>query len=240
MTVVGMFHFKHFDVEDDRSTMKVGTDAVLLGSLVETGNACSVLDIGTGCGVIALIMAQRFPEANIEAIDIDRSSVEQAKDNFEQSAWASNMDVQWCCLRDFVRASVCRFDLIVSNPPFFENSLKGPVESRNNARHADALTFDELLYSVKSLLSESGEFWCILPFESAKKMITVAPAYSLYPSSTVSITMKELATPKRMVFSLKHQKLETIRQSYLTIRNSENEYSDAYRTLTQDLYVSLK
>lgn len=235
-----MFHFKQFDVDDDSSTMKVGTDAVLLGCLVQTDSPCSILDIGTGCGVIALIMAQRFPMAHVVGIDIDQPSVLQARNNFKQSIWADKLDAQCCCLRDFSRNLVGQFDLIVSNPPYFENSLKGPVESRNNARHTDTLSFDELLFSVKSLLAEKGEFWCILPYDSANKMISIARSYSLWTSCTISISMKESVPPKRMVFSLKHQVSESIKQSCLVIRNSENEYSNAYRILTKDMYVSLK
>lgn len=237
---VNMFHFKQFDVEDDHSTMKVGTDAVLLGSLVAKEESCAILDIGTGCGVIALIMAQRYPMAHIVGIDIDQPSVDQARRNFELSAWSSNLEVQCCSLKEFFHNTVSRFDLIVSNPPFFENSLKSPIESRNHARHTDSLSFEELLFSIKSLLSETGEFWCILPYDSANKMISVAAAYSLYPSYKVSVSMKESALPKRMVFALKHLKSDSIIHSTLAIRNSENLYSDAYRTLTKDLYVSLK
>lgn len=235
-----MFHFKQFDVEDDCSTMKVGTDAVVLGSLLECDNPSSILDIGTGCGVIALIMAQRFPQAQVTAIDIDEPSVNQSNQNFQRSVWGANMNALCCNVREFSNNATSKFDLIVSNPPFFEQSLKGPVKSRNNARHTDSLSFEELLHSVNMLLADNGRFWCVLPYDAAKKIMMMAPSYSLFPGLVYAISTKESASPKRAVFALQRKNPTPQGERSFFIRNAENEYSDMYRALTKDLYVSLK
>jgi tRNA1Val (adenine37-N6)-methyltransferase len=133
------FRFKQFMVEDDLCTMRIGTDAILLGAWAEPGQAKSILEIGTGCGVISLMLAQKS-DARIVAIDIDEDSVKQARYNFTRSSWSDNLQAQMVSLQDHASASERQYDLIITNPPFFTGSLKSPDEKKNRAKHSSDLS----------------------------------------------------------------------------------------------------
>ena len=175
------FKFKKFSVQHTLSTMKVGTDAVVLGSWIElTQERLRCLEIGCGCGVISLIMAQRLTQYfedqqytafKIDAIDIDAPSVEEASRNFVASPWASKLSA----LRSsFQHYSAEKYDLIFSNPPFFVNSLNAPEQRRNNARHSTELSHQELIDHSIRLLQPNGKLCLILPFEEGQNIITKA------------------------------------------------------------------
>ena len=139
------FRFKQFSVNHDRCAMKVGTDAVLLGSISGSGNPKSILEIGVGTGVVSLMLAQRFPEARITGVEIDREAWEQASENARQSPWKDRIDFVHMSFQDFCLKQGQKYDLIVSNPPFFPNHLKSPDPKRNLALHNDTLSFGELV-----------------------------------------------------------------------------------------------
>ena len=157
------FRFKQFEILQDRCAMKVGTDGVLLGAWASGGTR--ILDIGCGTGLIALMMAQRFPAAQVVGIDIDEEACGQARENVTASPFGDRIDVAHCRLQDY---SGEEFDAIVSNPPFFLNSLKNPDSKRAMARHADTLPFRDLWQGVKRLLSENGIFSVVLPSDVKK------------------------------------------------------------------------
>ena len=155
------FKFKQFAVEQDDVAMKVGTDGVLLGAWANTDNAKRILDIGTGTGVIALQMAQRNPVAQIHAVEIDETAAHRARANFDLSPWAERMNVEQTAVQEFSPAE--KFDLIVSNPPYFVDSLLPPDAKRSTARHTHDLSFEELDSAVCQLLADDGLFALILP-----------------------------------------------------------------------------
>ncbi|MCL1849891.1 MAG: methyltransferase, partial [Bacteroidetes bacterium] len=164
-----MFRFKQFSVSHSESTMKVGTDAVLLGAWMPVPENCkTVLDIGSGCGVISLMLAQRT-DAKIIGVDIDEKSVKEAQRNAEISPWKDDVQFIHENIVDFAQKTTQKFDMIVSNPPFFENSLKSPEISKNISKHNVTLSLNELIDAVEIFLSENGRFGVILPIEAAEK-----------------------------------------------------------------------
>ena len=155
------FKFKQFEIHQDRCAMKVGTDGVLLGAWAPGGKR--ILDIGSGTGLISLMMAQRCQEAQVIGVDLDAEACDEARENVAASPFADRVSIACCRLQDYESAE--KFDAIVSNPPFFLNSLKNPDSKRSMARHADSLPFRDLFLGVKRLLSEEGVFSAIVPSE---------------------------------------------------------------------------
>ena len=230
------FQFKQFEIQHDKSSMKVGSDAVLLGAWTDTGNVSRILDIGSGSGVIALMMAQRTM-AQIVGVDIDLPSVEEAKLNAENSAWENRMQFHCTSIQQFCNEkNKHAFDLIVSNPPFFINSLKSPFQNRNRSRHTDTLSFNDLVHSVLHCLSEKGSFSLILPSIHEELMENLCLQNQLFCCRKLRIRPKENKNYNRVLFQFKREK-ETLRLEYLSIRNANNYYTDAYKELTNGFYL---
>lgn len=235
-----MFQLKQFSVEDAHSSMKVGTDAVLLGCLAhaDTSTPAHILDIGTGCGLIALMMAQRFPSATIDAIDIDENSVCEAASNFSASPWCSRLQPHHTSLQTYTTS--VRYNLIVSNPPFFANSLKGPNTQRNMARHNETLLPHILLDCVSALLAPNGAFCCILPCLQASQVITDGRMrHQLQCTSQVDIRNFADSQFKRTFFTLQQSSSAALNVQTLTLRNPDNSYTEAHRELTKEFYLAL-
>ncbi len=173
------FVFKQFTILQDKCAMKVGTDAVLLGSWVNTSNTKKVLDIGTGTGIISLMLAQKS-DATIDAIDIDANACMQALQNASNCRWKDRIHIHHISLQQFAASSDHRYDLIVSNPPYFVDSSKASEESRTNARHTDQLPFDDLLNGVLNLLSPEGKFYVILPTKESQVFREMAEKQHLF------------------------------------------------------------
>jgi tRNA1Val (adenine37-N6)-methyltransferase len=153
------FKFKKFEVDQTGCAMRINTDGVLLGAIATKNNALSILDIGTGTGVIALMMAQRFPEAMVDAVEIDESAALAAGKNAGCSSFSERVKVMHTAIEEYT--SDKRYDLVVSNPPYFVNDLKNPEYRKGVARHAEAVFFEDMLRSVNQLLSKDGRFWFI-------------------------------------------------------------------------------
>ncbi|MCD4678977.1 MAG: methyltransferase [Bacteroidales bacterium] len=234
------FRFKQFSVADDKCTMKVGTDAVLLGCWVNPTSAQYILDIGTGSGVIALMMAQRS-NALIDGIDIDPPSIEQARQNIANSKWGGRMNIINKSLQKYCKNHSNKYDLIVTNPPFFSNSLRSPKENRNISRHNDKLNFDELIFSVKKLLDQDGRFCLILPENESEVFKDKAIINGLFPLRNLNIYPKKERAVKRILseYCLTRPSLEgTDRDlSVLMIRNDDNTFTEEYQELTKDFYL---
>ena len=164
------FKFKQFEIHQDRCAMKVGTDGVLLGAWAPGGK--HILDVGSGTGLISLMMAQRFPEAQVLGIDMDGEACEEAAENVAASPFADRVEIECCRLQDYHSAE--SFDAIVSNPPFFLNSLKNPDSKRTMARHTDSLPFRDLFRGAKMLLSDDGVFSVIVPSEVLEVVVSEA------------------------------------------------------------------
>lgn len=204
--------------------MKVGTDGVLLGAWAQ-GGSC-ILDIGTGTGVVALMMAQRFPDAQVTAIDIDDGAVRQAAANVAQSPFDLRIKVTQASLQEHKGL----YEAIVCNPPFFIDSMQAPDRQRNMARHATTLTYAELMQHAWRLLSDDGELSVVVPFDYRKRMEDEAIFVGFFPSRVCAVSTSERKPAKRYLLAFrKHPCL--CEQQHLTIG------SDAYRALTGDFYL---
>lgn len=230
------FKFKQFHIFHDKSSMKVGTDAVLLAALVEMSECNSILDIGCGSGVISLMCAQKS-KAEISAIDIDQNSVEQAHENFESSKWKSRFTATECSLQEYAKLSEHKFDLLISNPPFFENALKSPLETRNKARHNDTLSSEDLLTSAHRLLNTHGKLALILPFSEGKEFIKIASSHQFYLQRRVEIQPKASKIANRLVLEFVLSPCETTKENII-IREEGNDYTEEYRCVTKDFYLA--
>lgn len=219
-----MFRFRQFTIEQELCAMKVGTDGVLLGAWAQ-GGSC-ILDIGTGTGVIALMMAQRFPDAQVTAIDIDDGAVRQAAANVAQSPFDLRIKVTQASLQEHKGL----YEAIVCNPPFFIDSMQAPDRQRNMARHATTLTYAELMQHAWRLLSDDGELSVVVPFDYRKRMEDEATFVGFFPSRVCAVSTSERKPAKRYLLAFrKHPCL--CEQQHLTIG------SDAYRALTGDFYL---
>jgi len=232
----GVFYFKHFKVEDNQSTMKVGTDAVLLGAVADVTHAIDILEVGTGCGIIALIMAQRS-SARIDAIEIDPDSARQAAENVKNSRWHERIRVVHQSFQDFSQETGKTYDLIISNPPYFSRSLKSADQKRNLSRHNDTLSFSELSFGARGLLRPEGSLWIILPVSENLEFIDTAYKYGLFPHYHMKIFAKIGKPGYRSIFQFKQQKKESIKEEVLVIRNEDETYAEKYRELTRDFYL---
>jgi len=229
---VSLFHFKEFSICQDRSAMKFGTDAMLLGSVINKNQVGKCLEIGTGTGVISLMLLQRSPSLIIKAIDIDSESIEEATLNFHNSPWKDRVEPILC---DFLKfKSSEKFDLIVSNPPYFENGLLNVSKRKANTRHESSLPLLNLFNKTSELLTESGTFVLILPSHSANKWKSNAEVFNLLCSEEVTIYGKPNSPKRTILFFSKIQK-ELI-QKELIIRNEDNSYTEIYKQLTLDFH----
>jgi len=230
------FIFKQFKIYQDQTAMKVGTDGVLLGAWANFDNPKTILDIGTGTGVIALMLAQKNLNSNISAIEIDEKAFIQAKNNFEISSWGNRIDITHSSLQDF--KPNYKFDLIVSNPPFFNNSFKAKDTQRNIARHTNTLSFDDLLKQTSSLLSKNGKAYFILPFSVYKTFLANAEKYLLFPNKILFVKGNKHSEIKRFLVQFSFQKTETITNE-LVIEISRHQYTEDYIELVQDFYFKM-
>ncbi len=236
-----MFQFRQFTINQDRCAMKVGTDGVLLGAWAKGGN--HILDIGTGTGVIALMMAQRFPKAIISAIDIDSDAFLQASENVEDSLFKERIHLYHSSLQDFsdkwIGDGNPLFDCIVSNPPFFVNSLKNPDGKRTLARHADTLPYSVLFRHVSKLLTEDGEFSAIIPTEQLKDFTAEAYLHALQTIRLFHVKTTSAKLPKRCLvsFSKKTPYYNIIEEQTVNLLSPSGERSDWYQEITKDFYL---
>lgn len=218
------FHFKQFSVHHHLSSMKVGTDALLLGAWCDTADKKNILEVGCGCGVISLMLAQRNSQANIMSIDIDAPSVDEAQSNFILSPWANRLNAQKIDFNELNYHS--HFDLIVSNPPFFHNALHSPVESRNNARHL--LTFNRSLFFKKcnSISTYNGTIALIVPFDDKINWNDAAAANNWYPIKILMVKDTELKPNKRILIVYSKAELPIELDSIVLKKN--NRFSPDY------------
>ena len=219
--------------------MKIGTDGVLIGSFASTYSAKKVLDIGTGCGIIALMVAQKTL-GEIHAIDIDQDSVKQAEENFRNSPWPGYFKIFHTSLQDFSPPEDILYDLIVCNPPFFENSLKSSTKSRSLARHNDTLKPEELFYYVRDLLSEMGVLIIIYPFANKELNDLKAISVKLYPVRELIIKPKIDRDPVRLISVYSKYPVNEIKTEVLSIENKKrHEFTLEYKSLTKDFHPFL-
>jgi tRNA1Val (adenine37-N6)-methyltransferase len=230
------FRFKQFTIRQELCAMKVGTDGVLLGAWAETSDASAILDIGTGTGLVAIMLAQRA-NATIDAIDIDKDACIQASENISSSPWKDKITVHHSSLQQYAVDAQKTYDLIVTNPPYFGNSLKTPDEQRNLARHNDSLSITDILQGVNKLLSPQGRFIIILPYIEAQLFIVEASMYHLYCNRKLVIKTLPTKKPVRIIMEFGKTR-EKLVEDMLSIHGSSTEYTEEYINLTKDYYLN--
>lgn len=231
------FQFKQFIIRHDKCAMKVGTDGVLLGAWANIHSCAKILDVGTGSGLIALMLAQRC-NAEIDAIDIDADACLQATENAGTSPFGNRIFVHHLPFKEYADACTKKYDLIVSNPPYFVDSLKCPDQKRNQARHTDTLVLTDLIKGSQHLLTANGRLALILPFDQQEILLDIAFSYQLYPNRRTDVIPQPEAAPKRLLIELSAQKTDFTPDS-LIIEEARHQYTQAYKTLTRDFYLKM-
>lgn len=222
------FQFQQFRINQDRCAMKISTDAILLGSLAMAENPEKILDIGTGTGVIALMLAQRFPNAVVTALEIDEDAAVQATENFKGSQFDSRLGLVHQRIQNFSSAE--KYDLIVSNPPFFPDHLKSQDLKRNKALHADELSFSELAEKASDLLSVKGSFWVILPPRQMKELEDLAGKSGLFVCQKIKIRDNQTKPFHREVSEFKFENLVQ-KTEELILKDENSSYTGSYTAL---------
>lgn len=231
------FQFKKFAIHHERCAMKVGTDAVLLGSWVEVSKGERILDVGTGSGVIALMLAQRTGDAvQIDAIEIEKDDVSQARENVLSSPWPSKVSVLEKPLQQFEPG--VRYDLIVSNPPFFINSLLPPAPGRARTRHDQQLTFHELISHALRLITPSGRLAVILPVQEGNDFRRLARDNGLHVQRQLAFYSRRHKPQERWLFEFGFEERQ-VNSETLVLHKSDQEWSDDYKKLTGEFYLNL-
>ncbi len=244
-----MFQFKQFYLEQDRCAMKIGTDGVLLGAWTPIeNNPYSILDIGTGTGIIALMLAQRSSANQIDALEIDENAYEQATDNFENSPWNDRLFCFHAALDEFVEEPeddpseselAQQYDLIVSNPPFYTEDYKSENEQRDLARFQDAMPFDDLIEAAALLLSENGIFSVIIPFKEESTFLALAKEQELFPIKITRVKGTPTTETKRSLLAFSRNQNQGFPIDELIIETSRHIYTPEYIELTKNFYLKM-
>jgi tRNA1Val (adenine37-N6)-methyltransferase len=236
------FTFKQFKIHQDRCAMKVGTDGVLLGAWANIEAAQNILDIGTGTGVIAVMLAQRSQNTEgvkIHAVEIDAMAAEQAQVNFKAAPFAERLAVFPLSIQDFAQKSTHKYDLIVSNPPFFTGGTLNSNGDKTNVRHTVKLPHGDLLSATRSLLAKGGRFCVILPLIEGMRFIEIAATYGFYNTQRMDVRFKKEKPIERLLLSFE-QSHKTLAHEELILQHStsgDRDFTDEYRNLTKDFYT---
>ena len=235
-----MFKFKQFFVEQDRTAMKIGTDGVLLGAWTPIeDNPFSILDIGTGTGIIALMLAQRSSAQQIDALEIDEEAYEEATDNFENSPWNDRLFCFHAGLDEFVEEPEEEYDVIVCNPPFYSEDYKSENKQRDLARFQDAMPFENLIEAAALLLSENGILSVIVPFKEETTFMALAKKQELFPLKITRIKGTPTSETKRSLLAFSRNEIANFPQDELIIETSRHIYTPEYIELTKDFYLKM-
>lgn len=231
-----MFRFKQFGIAQDKCAMKVGTDGTLLGAWAKANNPQQILDIGTGTGLIAMMLAQRFENGQVKAIEIDANASQQAAENFQNTPWSNRLSVEHISLQGFQHPSL--FDLIVSNPPYFENNLKANNKQRTQARHTDTLSFETLIEGSAKLLNKNGSLAIILPSTSKDKVEAIAQKHHLYLNRLCWVKGTEKTAIKRAVLQFSFQE-KPLEENTLVVEKERHVYTEEYIQLCKEFYLKM-
>ena len=235
------FKFKQFSIEQDRCAMKIGTDGVLIGAWSSLDhNPDSILDIGTGTGLIALMMAQRSDAGLIDALEIEENAYEQAVENFENSNWGDRLFCYHAGFDEFVdeMQDEEKYDLIISNPPFYSEDYKSGESNRDQARFADALPLPELIEGASLLLSKNGHFDMIIPFSEEEKALKIGKNFGLFPRKITRVKGTEDSPIKRSLISFKFKNIAP-EIDELVLEISRHNYTPEFKELVKDFYLKL-
>lgn len=240
---MSVFRFKKFEIQNERSPMKVNTDGVLLGAAVTlTKDIKKAVDVGTGTGTVALMVAQRLSEMGMKdfsilGVDIDSPSAEEASENFAASPWKGNLSAELAALSELERRDSL-YDLIVSNPPYFDNSLHNPDERKNTARHTSegGLSYRTLIEYASKKLTENGLLSMILPYSERRAILRYAASLGLYPTRILSIRTTERKEPSRMIAEFSLKRTDTLEEELIIYKNGA--VSEEYRSITNQFYIN--
>ena len=234
-----MFQFKQFSVNQDKCAMKIGTDGVLLGAWTSLENTpYSIMDIGTGTGIIALMLAQRSNAEQIDAMEIDDDAYEQAVDNFENSPWGDRLFCYHAGLDEFLEEPEDEYDIIVSNPPFYTEDYTSGDDQRDKARFTASLPFEDLVEAAALLLSDNGIFSVIIPFKEEDNFVALARDLDLFPFKITRVKGTPTTDIKRSMMAFSRDERE-IATDELIIETARHEYTPEYIALTKDFYLKM-
>ncbi|PCE66102.1 tRNA1(Val) (adenine(37)-N6)-methyltransferase [Sediminicola luteus] len=233
------FRFKEFSIEQDQCAMKVGTDGVLLGAWAGIDHEPdSILDIGAGTGIIALMLAQRSHAETIDALELDNAAYEQCVGNFEASPWADRLFCYHAALLEFAQEMDEPYDLIVCNPPFYSESVSSGNTQRDQARQNDSMPFTHLLTVAAHFLTDTGRFCMIAPFKEEKQLLKLGTSTGLYPTRICRVRGNDQSPIKRSLLEFGKQTVD-VETTELTIEVERHQYTTAYKQLTQDFYLKM-
>ena len=229
------FQFKEFNIQQHKSAMKVGTDSIVLGSWVQVTEEESILDIGTGTGLLSLMLAQRSDAEIIDAIEIESNTFEETVSNFENSPWGNRLFCYHSSIQRFSLEIDDKYDLIIANPPYFEPYKNNSISAKSTARQTHLLDYKTLLENTKLLLSDVGICAFIIPFDKEVSFIELAKKTGLFTQRITHVKDTEIANFKRSLlqFGLKNTSIET---TELVLKNEDKSYSNAFIELTKDFY----
>lgn len=236
------FQFKEFAIHQDKTAMKVGTDGVLLGAWCAVDDyPDAILDIGSGTGVIALMLAQRSDAMTIDAVEVDENAYEQTVANFEASDWGDRLYCYNATFQEFadeIAEEDETYDLIVSNPPFYTDDFETENEARNKARFASSLSFEDLILGVVKILSANGKFNIILPFKEEENFISLASKKGLFLNKVCHVQGNPTSAIKRSLLAFSFHQSE-IKKEHLIIEIERHQYTEEYMNLTKDFYLKM-
>ncbi len=231
------FNFKKFTIYHDRCTMKVGTDGVLLGAWAKVDAADNILDIGSGSGIISLMLAQRTsPSILIDAVEIETEDAQQARENILQSPWYQRIKMHQDAIQNYHPDK--KYDLIISNPPYFQNSFKPPDPKRGSTRHTVLLPFTDLIVSVKRLIAHHGTFNVILPYQEGLEFIHIATQSKMYCTRQWSLRTRQEKQIERWLLEFSNQNSGK-EEGEMILYDASNKWSEAYKQLTKDFYLNI-
>ena len=233
------FHFKQFSLFHHQSTMKVGTDAVLLSAWADVNNAGSILDVGTGSGIIALMMAARS-KASVDAVEIDPASCHEAEENFARSPFSNRLKLFRQDFVSYAFQTTTHYDLIISNPPFFINDMRSENLQKNNARHTDTLSYKDLCQGTARLLSSNSRFCVVLPYTESKVFIDIALQHNLFLAKKMLIFPKPCSQPNRVNLDFIKNAPDKTQEEKFIIRSENGNFTQQYVDLLSNYYTSIK
>lgn len=231
------FQFKQFLIRQDRCAMKVCTDSCVLGAVAEVAGADRILDIGAGTGLLSLMTAQRAPEAQIEAVEIDPAAATQAQENVNQSPWANRVKVHAVSLQEFAQNNPAPFDVILSNPPFFQASLKSHDSAKNKAKHTQTLSYTEIVSFAERFLHPDGKLHILLPPHEARVFEQEAQAAGFHTQQRFWLEATPQGKLLRGIFSYGRTPVIDVPETWLPVREKDHQYTPAFRELLRDFYL---
>ncbi|MFA5417536.1 MAG: methyltransferase [Bacteroidales bacterium] len=230
------FRFKQFSLNHHQSTMKVGIDATLLGIWADISGVTRVLDVGTGSGVIALLIAGRA-SLSVDAIDIDDKSIDEARANFSSSPYSELLTAYHLSLQEYSHQHENKYDLIVSNPPFFTDGFPVADTRINNARHTKTLSHFELTKGVRQLLNLGGRFCVVIPYAVSKEFTAAAQKNGLFPIRQMLVFPRRGLSPNRIYLEFSHEQSFGLKTEMLSIREENGNYSREFRQIVSEYYL---